>query len=58
MFPTSEIYLQAEIAYRRDRLTTDRRARDVRRSARRSRARAAPARPTRPTAPGALTDGL
>jgi hypothetical protein len=32
MFPTSEIYLQAEVAYRRDRMTQQPRGRAVRTS--------------------------
>jgi hypothetical protein len=39
MFPTSEIYLQAEVAYRRDRMTQQPRGRAVRASIWRRRSR-------------------
>lgn len=48
MFPTSEIYLQAELAYRRDRLITERTTRAVRRSTRVRRSRPVRTRRTRP----------
>jgi len=48
MFPTSEIYLQAELAHRRDRMTTHRTTRAVRRSTLLRRSRSVRARSSRP----------